>query len=634
MSKASPELKAAYRPEKANLATDEHGWTRMKKQIRSFICVHLCASVAIFILFFGFSPVWSQQLTTGADFLKIDSGARSQGMGGAFTAMADDVNALTWNPAGIALLPHAEVGYLHMLYLSDIGYNFGGVAIPLPAGQDTWGLGAGIVNLGTPTFDSTLGLAPAVSAGDNAFLLSVAFKAKNIISFGLTGKYILRNIAGYSASAFGGDAGVMILPTDHFRIGLGVFNVGQQVEFISAGDPLPLTGRLGLAWEILDIPHHTLTLAVDNGWQFGSQAYTGAGGMEYWFDKTLALRAGFTGDAYQQHMAAGVGFNLDALEVDYAYAPMGTLGDTHRFSLIVRFGAEGEGLAAPGNFTSKSMDGSVFLKWERANSKDVVGYNIYVKKPNATGLTLVTKRPLGPGETTVKLNRLVNGQSYTFAVASVSAAGRESGLVTLAAIPGGAAPPTTLLLAPTGFKAALDADGFDLTWDRAASLDVAGYNLYLADDQGKPSKKLNAKLLTDPKVNLKKVNPQRAYKFLVTTVNKAGNESVGAPLAANYSDLQKAAMAALLPPPAHLALTAKEGKVYLAWDDAGSGTKYNVYFSHDGASYKLLTKEPLLVPRATLGPLKGGVAYYFGVTSVSADGKESDRVVQSLPASK
>src|SRR5580698_7588092 len=158
-----------------------------------------------------------QQLTSGADFLTIDSGARSEGMGGAFTAIADDVTALTWNPAGVALLSHPEVGYLHMLYLSDIGYNFGGVAVPLPAGQDTFGIGAGIVNLGTGPFDSTLGLAPAVSAGDNAFLLSLAYRVKNIIAFGVTGKYILRDLAGYNASALGGDAGLLITPGDRFR---------------------------------------------------------------------------------------------------------------------------------------------------------------------------------------------------------------------------------------------------------------------------------------------------------------------------------------------------------------------------------------------------------------------------------
>ena len=37
----------------------------------------------------------------GAAFLKLGVGARAVGMGGAYTAIADDVNSMGWNPAGI-----------------------------------------------------------------------------------------------------------------------------------------------------------------------------------------------------------------------------------------------------------------------------------------------------------------------------------------------------------------------------------------------------------------------------------------------------------------------------------------------------------------------------------------------------
>lgn len=578
----------------------------------------------------------AQQLTSGADFLTIDSGARSEGMGEAFTAMADDVTALTWNPAGVALVSRPEVGYLHMLYLSDIGYNFGGVVVPLPAGEDSFGLGAGMVNLGTGSFDSTLGLAPAVSAGDNAFLLSFAYRVKKIISFGVTGKYILENIAGYNASAFGGDGGVLITPGDRFRIGLGVFNFGQQVTFISAGDPLPLSSRLGLAFKVLDVPHNSLTLSADNGWQFGSQTYTGAIGAEYWLDMTLALRAGFTGDSYQQHPTAGIGINVDPVEFDYAFSPQGTLGDTHRFSLVLSFGSEAvEGLLAPTGFSALSMDSSISLHWKPVPSNVVVGYNVYVRKPNTENMLLVTKRPLGAGELSVRLAHLANGQNYTFGVASVSAAGRESSLATLVAVPGAAAAPpiASPLQPPTGFKATATDEGFNLTWDKTLSSNVTGFYLYLDDGIGKPVKKLSPRLIMDTIVILKKVNPDKTYRFLLTSVNKAENESAAATLTANFSELKKAQLAALFPPPAHLTLQAKDAKVYLNWDNAGTGMKYNVYVSHDGVNYKLLTPTGTVKTQAVLGPLKSSVAYYFGVTTLYPDGKESDKALQALPVS-
>src|SRR5262245_6154523 len=40
--------------------------------------------------------------TSGAAFLKIGTGARATALGEAVTAVVDDVNAVSWNPAGLA----------------------------------------------------------------------------------------------------------------------------------------------------------------------------------------------------------------------------------------------------------------------------------------------------------------------------------------------------------------------------------------------------------------------------------------------------------------------------------------------------------------------------------------------------
>ena len=589
------------------------------------------------------SPVWAQVVTSGADFLKIDSGARSEGMGGAFTAVADDVNALTWNPAGLALLQYPEFGYLRMLYFSDIAYNFGGVAVPLAAGEDTFGLGAGFVNMGT-SFDSTLGLAPAVSTGDDAFFLSMAYRIKNIFAFGVTGKYILRQIAGYNASAFGGDVGVLITPGDRFRIGAGLFNAGQDVKFISEGDPLPMTGRLGLAFKILDVPHNSLLLSVDND-QFQAQAYQGAAGMEYWLDKTLALRAGYTGDAYEQHWTAGVGLSISQFQLDYAYAPAGTLGDTHRLSFIFRPGAgEASELLAPSGFTAKSLEDSVELSWKAPVAKEVVGYNLYVKRPGTDSFIRVTKQPLN--DTAIKLRHLQSGLYYSFGVASVSAAGRESSLTQISVVPEFAKITAPVLQAPTGFKAALvsngagvnQAPGLLLTWDKAPLPDAAGFNLYTQDETGKPGQKLSAQPITDNQVVLKKVNPDRLYRFTLTMVGKSGIESAPTTvLEVKAADLQKALAASLLPPaPAHLTVEGGDSLASLSWDAVPSAVGYHVYTSDDGQVFKRLTASgPKDILKVVLKPLKNGKTYYFGVSSVMADGGESEKKVQVvIPSAK
>ena len=594
----------------------------------------LSTAFIVLCLLVTFKPLFGQTVTSGADFLRIDSGARSEGMGGAFTAVADDVNALTWNPAGLALLQHPEVGYLRMIYISDISYNFGGVALPIAEGENTIGLGAGVINMGVPSFDSTLGVASPVSAGDNDFFISGAYRIKNIISFGITGKNVLRNLAGYNAGAFGGDFGVLVTPTDRLRIGAGIFNVGQAVQFISASDPLPTVARFGVAYEVLHIPHHSVLLSAETDYDLNAMTDAGAFGGEYWFDKTLALRAGYAGDVYQQHWTAGVGFNLQNIaQLDYAYTPVGTLGDTHRLSLIIRFGTEtsaNEALSGPSDLSAQSFEEGLSLSWKPSPSHDVVGYDLYVKKPGATSFAKVTNQPMH--QTSVKLKSLLGGQSYSFQVTSVSAAGRESEPLELSAVPGVHVETTQALLIspPTGLKAALKGEGIELTWDKAGSSNLAAYSLYQVDDQGKPSKKLG-KPIPQERVVLKKVNPDQLYRFAIVALDKSGTESApSAPLAVKWSDLQKA-LAPAVAAPGHFKVVPGDSSASLSWDAVPGVAGYNLYRSDDGKSFKLLTKKgPRNIQSALLKPLKNGHAYYFAVTSVTIDGKESQRTMQSV----
>jgi hypothetical protein len=596
---------------------------------------NLGLAVAILLCLVPVNSLQAQQLSSGADFLKLASGARGEGMGEAFTAVADDINALTWNPAGLALIENPQVGYLRMLYISDIAYNFGGAAVPIPLGEDRLGLGAGVINLGVPSFDSTNGAAPAVSAGDTAVFLSGAYQVKDMISFGVTGKYIMRNIAGFNAAAFGGDAGVLVTPGSGFRIGAGVFNVGQSVQFVSSSDPLPMEGRLGLAYQLLDLPQHSLLVAADAGYYIQSQSLQAGGGLEYWFQKTLALRVGYTGDTDYQHLTAGVGLNLKLFQFDYAYAPMDTLGDTHRISLILRFGTETSGgLSAPEGFQARSLEAGAELSWKASDSKDVVGYNLYLKKPGASVFARVTHHPIH--DTALKLKSLKTGTSYTFGISSVSAAGRESSMTELTFTPTGvqaavlAATPvaTPGMTSPTGLTAAPKGAGLELTWDKAVSAEVTGFNLYLADASGKPPRKLTTKPLADNRVFLKKLDLTKNYLFFVTALNKAGVEST--PSQTVTAGAQPQAVVPAILPPGHFMAVPGNKLARLTWDAANGAVGYHLYVSNNKKTYKRLTKHPLNSLKANLKSLKNGKAYYFAVTSVDADGKESAKTIRRV----
>ncbi len=73
-------------------------------------------------------------------------------MGQAFSAVADDINTLSFNPAGLGNIRLPEVGYGYESFLGGIDYNFVGAAIPAGAAGV---LGLGYITMGTAPFNST-----------------------------------------------------------------------------------------------------------------------------------------------------------------------------------------------------------------------------------------------------------------------------------------------------------------------------------------------------------------------------------------------------------------------------------------------------------------------------------------------
>lgn len=68
-----------------------------------------------------------------ASFLTIGAGARALAMGGAFTALADDSNAVYWNPAGLASVERREVSASHAELADGVRHDFAAYAHPTAA---------------------------------------------------------------------------------------------------------------------------------------------------------------------------------------------------------------------------------------------------------------------------------------------------------------------------------------------------------------------------------------------------------------------------------------------------------------------------------------------------------------------
>lgn len=126
-----------------------------------------------------------------ASFTEVGIGARPLGMGGAFSAVADDANATLWNPAGLCQVAHFELSSMYVkLYGLDVGSQF----LSLCSGN-FWsggGIGASALTLGEKGLYSETSYILSVSQD-----LTSLLKDKVPIAAGLSLKHLRVGYSGF-----------------------------------------------------------------------------------------------------------------------------------------------------------------------------------------------------------------------------------------------------------------------------------------------------------------------------------------------------------------------------------------------------------------------------------------------------
>jgi hypothetical protein len=239
--------------------------------------------------------------TAGANFLTIEQGARPLGMGGAFSAMADDANALWWNPAGLARSPFSEVTLTHTVYLDNVATDYVGFVRPYAPVHGT--LGASLLYLSVPGIDGTDALGnPTGSLKSNGYIATVSYglAVSSGLTVGVTGKYISQNLGGTSGSGVAADIGAQYW-ADDYGAAVVIQNLGPSFKIGDTSDPLPRDLRVGAFYK----PRKTLILAFDEEKPYNDTARAHLGG-EWLATQVFRLRAGFQ----QVPNVSGAGFTV------------------------------------------------------------------------------------------------------------------------------------------------------------------------------------------------------------------------------------------------------------------------------------------------------------------------------------
>src|SRR3989339_1175485 len=87
------------------------------------------------------------------EFMAIGVGGRALGMGGAFVAIANDVTAGYYNPAGLANLNYPQLSLMHSEQFGNL-VNYDYAAVGIPYGTDM-SFGLSVIRLGVDGIPDT-----------------------------------------------------------------------------------------------------------------------------------------------------------------------------------------------------------------------------------------------------------------------------------------------------------------------------------------------------------------------------------------------------------------------------------------------------------------------------------------------
>jgi hypothetical protein len=277
--------------------------------------------------------------TASAQFLKLGVGARAAALGESYVAVSDDATAIYWNPAGLNNVGGRELSVMHAVWFEDIFYDWASYVQDCKLGGKI-GVGVQYLSYGSITETDSTGLEGTdFTPYDIAAILSYA-REINGISLGVNIKYISSKIEDESAWAVAADVGSIYKMCDKLSLGLVVQNIGTKMKYIDEEEDLPLNIKAGVAYKLME---SLLVTADVNAPADGEIIMSGGGEYCHSVNENLSasVRAGYntrnkdTGDL--NGIAAGAGIKYQKYNLDYAYAPYGDLGNTHRVSLGVKF---------------------------------------------------------------------------------------------------------------------------------------------------------------------------------------------------------------------------------------------------------------------------------------------------------
>ncbi|MEK7721801.1 MAG: PorV/PorQ family protein [Elusimicrobiota bacterium] len=304
-----------------------------------------CAVFPAAILAFALAPAFAGGPgSAGMQALKTEMSPRAAGMGGVFAAIADDIYAMDYNPAGLGQLYIPEASAMYLSGFDDSTLNHISIGMPLPfmglAGLARPGFGISLMladagsfdynyirgdgSVFKKSYDAQKDLALAFGYGEKVYSGEVnleGYNAKIEQYLGLNMKYIrstmLEDKNPPSTVAFDG-GWLMLEPKLGLSLGVSLANYGPGLKYGAEITKLPSILRMGISYQRPTVLDQSVLLAVEGDFYMAEAMKSLRFGLEYHFEKIFNLRLGYKAAEDNKGLTMGLGLRHDGMSLDFS----------------------------------------------------------------------------------------------------------------------------------------------------------------------------------------------------------------------------------------------------------------------------------------------------------------------------